>query len=404
MQITERYFECYEECKEVKRACAECAASILPPGLLGITTDGIGILLIAVAPIPIMQKLAYLCGFWAFSIVFTGLVFTPVMISFFKPPKNIAALVDMDRGATQKILGGIARIGYGKAGVASFVVAVVLFISTGWISTKVDIGDIHPGTPILWQDSDYNLAIAQINRAFPGTEELYIILQGDKDGAVEEPVMLKLLDQFQRHMELSPLVAGTLSVSDFLPPIHKYVYGGYPKWQILPRNLTDSAQLYYLLMGGAAPGDYDRYFSEDKKDANVIIWYKDHMGDTIRGAMSWVKEFVETNKAEIEEKGYRFRLASGNIGMLAAINETVQGSQLINFILVMGSVFVLCSITYRSIVAALILMIPLNLANLITMSIMKGLGIGLNINTLPIVSVGGRRGDRLWDLPFEPVV
>ena len=36
----------------------------------------------------------------------------------------------------------------------------------------------------------------------------------------------------------------------------------------------------------------------------------------------------------------------------------------------------------------IILMIPLNLANLITMSIMYTLGIGLNINTLPIVSVG----------------
>ena len=89
VQVTERYFECYDELGDVKAACVESASSILPPGLLGITTDALGIFLIAVAPIPIMQKMAYICGFWASSIVFTGLVFTPLLISFFKPPKNI---------------------------------------------------------------------------------------------------------------------------------------------------------------------------------------------------------------------------------------------------------------------------------------------------------------------------
>lgn len=388
VQITERYFELYEEQKEVIPACIDCGASILPPGLLGIATDAIGILLIAVAPIPMMQKLAYICAFWANSIIVTGLVFTPVFISFFTPPRNISTIVDTDRGLTQKILGGIAKIGYGKAGIVSFVVAIGLFVSTGWISTKVDIGDINPGTPILWQDSDYNIAIGEVNRYFPGTEELYIIVQGAGDRAVEEPKMLKLLDTFQQHMERSPLVARTLSVADFLPNIHKNVFGGFPKREILPETLTDSAQIYYFLTGGAAPGDYDRYFSEDRRDANVIIWYKDHMGATLRDAMAWVKTFVEERQELIADTQVTFRLASGNIGMLAAINETVKGSQLLNFILVMGSVFVLCSLTYRSFVAAIILMIPLNLANLITMSIMKGLGIGLNINTLPVVSVG----------------
>ncbi len=379
VQITERYFECYEERKEVIPACVECASSILPPGTLGITTDAIGILLIAVAPIPIMQKLAYVCGFWAFCITFTGLIFTPLIISFFKPPKNISEIVDMERGMTQKILGGIARIGFGRAGLTCFLIAIGLAIFTGWISSKVRIGDINPGTPILWPDSDYNVAVAQINRYFPGTEELYIIVEGDRDRAVEDPKFLRLLDCFQKHMERSPLVAATQTVADFLTPMHKYIYGGYPKWQILPRDAKASAQIFQQMMGGSAPGDYDRFFSRDKKDANVIIWYKDHMGDTIRGAIFWVKRFIEERKDLIEKTRVKFRLASGNIGILAAINETVKESQFLNFILVMVVIFILSSLTYRSIIAAIFLMIPLNLANLITLSIMKGLGIGLNI-------------------------
>jgi len=388
VQVTERYFECYQEYGEVIPTCVGCSTSILPPGILGILTDGIGILLIAVAPIPLIQKLAYICTFWAFSILFTGLIFTPIIISFFTPPRNIPEIVDMNRGITQKVLGGIARLGFGRTGVVIFAGAVVIAGVSGWIASKVDIGDINPGTPILWKDSDYNNAIGQMNRNFPGTEELYVIIEGEGEKAAEEPEFLRVLDSFQRHMEKSPGVAATLSIGDFFPPIRKNIYGGYPKWEILPTRKEQSSQLFYLLLGNAAPGDFDRYVSRVEDVANVIIWYKDHMGETMREAIAAVKEFMERHKEVLLKKRITFQLASGNIGILAALNETVKESQFLNFILVMGVIFLLCSLTYQSMVAAIILMIPLNLANLITLSIMKGLGIGLNLNTLPIVSVG----------------
>ncbi|HLA27166.1 MAG TPA: efflux RND transporter permease subunit [Syntrophales bacterium] len=388
VQFTERYFEIYEEVKDVKQACILTTASIVPPGILGIVSDGAGILLLAVAPIPIMQKLAYGCGFWALSIIFSGQLFTPVLISFFPPPKNIHDIIDREKGLTQKILGVIAKTGYGKAGVITFAVVVALYIFSGWQSFKVDIGDIHPGTPILWQDSDYNIAIREINRSFAGTDELYVIVERNDVRAVEQPEMIHLLDSFQRYMERSPAVAASQSIADFLPPIHRDIFGGYPKWKVLPETVNESAQLYSVLERGAAPGDYSLYYSEEGRSANVIIWYKDHMGDTIRGAISRVKNFMKERKEEIAKAKATFRLASGQMGMLAAINETIVEAQLLNAVLVIVMVFLMCAYTYRSFVAALILMIPLNLANCLTITIMNWLGIGLNINTLPVVSVG----------------
>ena len=97
---------------------------------------------------------------------------------------------------------------------------------------------------------------------------------------------------------------------------------------------------------------------------------------------------MEERKDLLAKEKCTMQLASGNLGLLAAVNETVEDAQLLNFILVMGVVFLLCSLNYRSMVAAIILMIPLNLTNIITLSIMHYLEIGLNINTLPVVSVG----------------
>ena len=388
VQITERYFECYQESKDVKEACIMCMSSILPPGTLGIVTDATGILFIAVAPIPIIQKLAYMCSFWAISIIFSGLIFAPLVISFFAAPANIPEIVDTERGAVQRVLGIIARMGFGRGAIYTLILGIILAVFTGVVASKVEIGDIHPGSPLLWEDSNYNIAIDQMSKNFPGTEELYVIVEGKGPRAVESPGFLRILNSLQRHMERSPMVGRTLSVSDLLPQIYRAIYGGHPKWETIPLEKMQASQIFYRLGSHAAPGDYDLYFARDGSVANVIIWYKDHMGETLRKAIASVKEFVEDKKDLLAGEKCTVRLASGNLGILAAINETVENSQLLNMILVMGTIFLLCSLTYRSVTAAVILMIPLSLTNIITLSIMYGLDIGLNINTLPIVSVG----------------
>lgn len=388
VQVTERYFECYAEKGNVKEACVNAVSSILPPGVLGIVTDSLGIFLIAVAPMPIMQKMAIVCGFWASSIILTGIIFTPVFISFFKPAKNIPKIVDVTKGKTQIVLGWIAGLGYGKAGGITLAVSVVLFAISGWMSSKVDIGDINPGTPILWQDSEYNLAVAAINDSFAGTDELYIIVEGLDEKAIAGPAFMGVMDSLQRHMEKNPNVSSTLSLVDLMSPINRAIYGGYAKWEIMPNDRFQIYQLYSILTGNAAPGDFDRLVSRDEKVATVIVWHKDHMGDTIKSSIAGAKEFIKKNDSILKNNHIRIRLASGNFGMLAAVNETVQEAQLLNFVLVMGLLFILCSLTYRSMLAAVILMIPLNLANLIAVSIMRFMDIGLNINTLPVVSVG----------------
>ncbi|MCP4683291.1 MAG: MMPL family transporter [Desulfobacterales bacterium] len=189
-------------------------------------------------------------------------------------------------------------------------------------------------------------------------------------------------------MEESPDVGRTLSVADLLPRMYRSIYDGHPKWETLPQNKTEGYQLFNMLTISSAPGDYDLYFARDGSFANVIIWYKDHMGNTLRKAIEDVKGYIEDKKEMLTREDCTVKLASGNLGVLAAINETVEDSQLLNFALVMGVVFLLCSLTYRSVVAAIILLIPLNVTNIITLAIMRWLEIGLNINTLPVVSVG----------------
>jgi len=73
---------------------------------------------------------------------------------------------------------------------------------------------------------------------------------------------------------------------------------------------------------------------------------------------------------------------------MAAINEEIGKSNTLTLVLAFLVILVTCSITYRSPVAGILFVIPLAISNLLTFAFMAVLQIGLNINTLPISSLG----------------
>ena len=67
VQFIERYYEIYYEIKDRRRSAEIALGVMMAPGTLGIVTDAAGLFLIAIAPIPVMERFAVFCGFWALS-------------------------------------------------------------------------------------------------------------------------------------------------------------------------------------------------------------------------------------------------------------------------------------------------------------------------------------------------
>jgi predicted RND superfamily exporter protein len=83
-----------------------------------------------------------------------------------------------------------------------------------------------------------------------------------------------------------------------------------------------------------------------------------------------------------------FKLAGGLIGTLAAANEElVKNDALMNF-LGFFTMYMIMLFTYRSFAAGLYLLAPLALSNIMVNGYMAANGIGVNIHTLPLVTVG----------------
>ncbi len=87
-------------------------------------------------------------------------------------------------------------------------------------------------------------------------------------------------------------------------------------------------------------------------------------------------------------RGVQFVMAGGVMGILAAINDEVERSHVANISLIFLVIFVLHSVTYQSIPSGFIVFLQIATATMVSLAYMALKGVGLNINTLPVQSVG----------------
>jgi len=82
------------------------------------------------------------------------------------------------------------------------------------------------------------------------------------------------------------------------------------------------------------------------------------------------------------------KLAGGLIGVLAAANEELVRNDLLMNFLGFFSIYVIMLFTYRSWAAGVYLLLPLAISNIIVNAYMATNNIGVNVQTLPLVTVG----------------
>lgn len=109
---------------------------------------------------------------------------------------------------------------------------------------------------------------------------------------------------------------------------------------------------------------------------------------------SEIKNYVLNNPKkltqldELAEGEVRLRLATGNVGVMASTNDVVKEAQMPMLIMVYAAIIVLCLLTFRTLLGTLTIVIPLALVSFLAYALMAFMGIGLKVNTLPVVALG----------------
>ena len=114
---------------------------------------------------------------------------------------------------------------------------------------------------------------------------------------------------------------------------------------------------------------------------SLLIFLKDAKATTIEGAVDAVKVWRDANARE----DVKIRLASGNMGVQAAVNEEIEESELPMMLWVYVAIVALVILTYRDWRATVACTIPLTFATFFGYWFMELMQIGLTVATLPVM-------------------
>lgn len=388
VQIVNRFddeLELLPDNSDTSRLAAKVAlADLFRPGMLGVIADAACMAVVALSPIPMLQKLTVLACVWVLTLTISAVILTPVMLSFIRRPHgmvhplncipllsrvlNLATSVSLSR-ARYVVLGG----------------SLLLVVSAGVYSLNLKIGDANPGSPILWPESDYNVDADAINSRFEGVDRMFVVLgEDDNRGLMKTSEALQAMNSFQRFMEAQPEVGGSVSLADVLPQINLSLREGNPRYLELGDNSAVNGSLVAMLDSVSEPGDMSRFADEQYANGAVTLMFRDRQGETIRTAVARIKEFVDQNPLSTGE----WQLAGGLIGVMAAVNEIILASQIEAIALALLVLALICTAVYRSSVAGMVFMVPVIISNMMTFAFMTWQGIGMSINTVPVAALG----------------
>jgi uncharacterized protein len=386
VQMHDRYYEEYYRLRDKEKAILSAFSELFVPSLSGILTDAFGVLVILLVPVLFLQKLAITASFWIAAIIVSELLLNPIVYYYLEPPR-IEVIEKREHGAFKRLLQSIARamlMPTGRVVTAVATIGVVLLCAFFWTGLKV--GDPSSQEPILWPDSPYNRAMAAIQDEFGGIEQFVVVAELNRRDALEDPKLFHVMDEYQRYIEGDAAVGRTFSVADLLSNGGSAIHEFEPKWNVLPSTIRGTGQLLGGLLAGSSPLS-TAYIITPRRDATQMsVYCKDRKGENVERIVIRTRDFF--NQPDHQIKGVNFAPGAGIIGELAAANQEIIDNDVLLNVLAFVTIYLIVLFTYRSFIAGFYLLFPLALANAAINAYMGAHDIGININTLPVVTVG----------------
>jgi hypothetical protein len=366
------------EGKDSEAAARASFRRLLVPGGIALASDTIGFITILLIDIRIIQEMAVAASLGVAVIILTNLVLLPLLLCYVSYDQRYRERLLRRARNLEPFWRRLATVSRRGPAAAIIAVAALLLGVGAWQAQNVRIGDLHRGVPELRADSRYNLDSQLISERFSiGVDVLSVIVETVPDGCIDHDVM-QAIDDFAWHMAN---VKGVQSVVS-LPGVAKVIAAGWNegslKWRVLSRNPQVLVQAVNYIETSTG------LLNQDCSVIPVMLFTEDHKAGTISQIVAAVKAFREAHPSD----KLAFRLATGNVGVMAATNEEVQAAQFPILAGVFSAVILLCWVTFRSLRAVLCIMVPLGLVSLLAYALMAWLQIGLKVNTLPVVALG----------------
>src|SRR6266478_2351121 len=147
VQSMERYHEEYHRLHDKEQAIVKSYSEIYAPAMVSILADGLAILTLLVARIPIIQKLAILCSFWIISIFISVVTLHPIILSLTPPPaeEHVSGRTPLERFMSWMMMVAIGWLLWLYGYLPGFPVAAMFGLTIVGLLSDLLLGIALPG-------------------------------------------------------------------------------------------------------------------------------------------------------------------------------------------------------------------------------------------------------------------
>ena len=350
-------------------------------GLTALVCDAVGFAVLLWVKIPAIHDLALIASMGVAFLIFTNLILLPVLLTYtgVSPQAAARALAqeqDAVDGRKHWLWAWLDRFTNRRWALGALLAAAVLAVVGVKVGARLQIGDLQPGAPELRQESRYNRDNAYVAAHYATSSDVLAVMVSTSAQQCANYDTLTGVADLQARLAAVPGVNSTNSFADLERTMSAAYNEGSLKWmEIIPNQPALNSVITQSPRG---------LFNEDCDLLTVYVYLNDHKAQTLRGVVDAVSAFAK----EHDTPDVKYLLAAGNGGIEAATNSVVKDTNDKMLYGVYAAVILLCLVSFRSLRAVVIAILPLMLTSVLAQALMVWLGMGVKVATLPVVALG----------------
>ncbi|MGB2246493.1 MAG: efflux RND transporter permease subunit [Alcanivorax sediminis] len=367
--------------------------ALVVPGMVALVSDAIGFLTLYMIDIGVIRELAMAASIGVAVIIITNLIVVPVVLSYLGV--GAAAVRKIQAGDTKDhpLAGLFARFTRPGMAAASILLAIVGYAGGIYLSQDLKIGDLDKGAPELWPDPceemecprgyepkdryRYNHDVNFLVSNYSVSADVLVVMGKTPQEACNTYPAMQAADDMAWALKNVDGVQDVATIASATKMIATNMNEGSMKWATISRDQFALNNVMSFMP--------DSLYNLDCSLTPIYVFLDDHKAETLDRVTKAVADFSETrNNPDV----IQFKLASGNAGVEAATNQTIEASQYPMLALVYAVVSILVLIAFRSIRAVICIIVPLGLTSILCQALMAQMGIGVKVATLPVIALG----------------
>ena len=383
VQLLKRYYEEYFHLRETTGLSPKAAnnqaviSSLVRVGPVMIAAGvvaSLGFFSLAIFKISTVRTFGIFTGIGILAALTLEMTFIPALRSILAPPSDIEGKREQKGRIWDEVTNAIANwvTGTSRRRVYWGVFIFVIICFVGASRVMVDNSTKSSFSPDLIFETDDTT----LNDRLGGTNTMYLLIEGASDDAIKNPKTLHAIEELQRFLENQPYVGKTLSLADFIMRMNQAMHEDDPAYYKIPDSQELISQYLLLYSMSGEPGDFDSYVDYGYRSANLTVFLKTDSSAYVEQLIKKIHAFTALHFDKNVHIGI-----GGSVPQGAALNEVMVYGKILNILQITVVVFIMSSLIFRSLVAGILVLLPLLVAVLAIFGLMGWSGIPLNITT-----------------------